>query len=250
MKKKSISPQEFAIKMEEIKNQGFIKTHRKGPTSVGKTLEDLLGIKENCIAGPDIGKVELKSARIGSNSMLTLNTKSPDVRGANSILRDKYGYKTKESIALNPNVNILHTTINGVNFNTLQGKEAFKIIFEDNLMKLIHKDDGETNVYWSTQKIKDAFKKKFPLEQLFYVKAKSEFREGVEYFHYVEAYHLKHFSAEKLLQHIKDGIIDIDIRIGLYTSGKKKGKSHDHGTAIRIRPDKLDLCFDSIERIV
>ena len=56
---------------------GWIKTHRSGPTGIGKTLEDLLGIVENNIDGPDFGDYELKSCRLNSNSMLTIFTKTP-----------------------------------------------------------------------------------------------------------------------------------------------------------------------------
>lgn len=31
----------------------------------------------------------------------------------------------------------------------------------------------------------------------------------------------------------------IDIRIGVYASGKNKGKTHDHGTAFRIKLERL-----------
>lgn len=72
--------QDFIIAMENIENQGFIKTHRRGRTGIGKTLEDLLGIKENNIPGPDLTNVELKSARMHSKSMVTLTTQSPDIK--------------------------------------------------------------------------------------------------------------------------------------------------------------------------
>lgn len=63
--------------LKKIEKQGFVKTHRGGNTGIGKTLEDLLGIEENNIAGPNGHQTELKSARKGSSSMLTLFTKSP-----------------------------------------------------------------------------------------------------------------------------------------------------------------------------
>ncbi len=31
----------------------------------------------------------------------------------------------------------------------------------------------------------------------------------------------------------------VDIRIGVYNTGKNKGKTHDHGTGFRITLDKL-----------
>lgn len=82
--------EKFVEKLIAIKNIGWIKTHRCGRTGIGKTLEDLLGIKENNIQSPDYGEYELKSARKNSNSMLILITKSPDAKSANSRLRNTY----------------------------------------------------------------------------------------------------------------------------------------------------------------
>lgn len=53
---------ELIQKLKAIKEMGYIKTHRSGNTGIGKTLEDLLGIKENNIPGPNAAMVELKSA--------------------------------------------------------------------------------------------------------------------------------------------------------------------------------------------
>jgi len=72
-----ITYEEMVKKLIEIKEMGFIRTHRSGNTGVGKTLEDLLGIKENNIPSPNGIKTELKSARKNAKSMLTLFTKSP-----------------------------------------------------------------------------------------------------------------------------------------------------------------------------
>lgn len=41
-------------------------------------------------------------------------------------------------------------------------------------------------------------------------------------------------TLDKLIKSIKDGKLLIDIRIGVYASGKNAGKTHDHGTAFRI----------------
>jgi hypothetical protein len=66
---------EIKKRLEEIKEIGFVKTHRSGQTGIGKTLEDLLGIKENNIPGPNaLGIIELKAIRKNSKSMLTLFT--------------------------------------------------------------------------------------------------------------------------------------------------------------------------------
>lgn len=235
---------DFKKEIKHINKKGYIQTRRSGDTGIGKTLEDELGIQENCIAAADLGTVELKAARNNSSSMLTLTTKSPDKRGANSKLRDKYGYKTDESIELNPNLNILHSTVNGQDFNTLNGQPFLKLSFEADKMYLEHYDDGILdNIYWSEKSLTKAFKKKFPEDKLYYVKANSKIIGGKEHFEYNKAYLLEGFDSKELLKNIQAGVIDVDIRIGIFTEGKKKGKSHDHGTAIRINPSKLDLCF-------
>ena len=91
---------DFIREYEKIVDMGWVRTHRAGPTGIGKTLEDLLEIPENNIDGPDFGEYELKSCRINSNSMLTMFTLSPLPRGANTTLRLKYGYSSEEHIQI------------------------------------------------------------------------------------------------------------------------------------------------------
>lgn len=79
--------QELTQKILEIKNRGFIKTHRLDDTGIGKTLEDLLGIKENNLKLPDVGDIELKAKRIDSQSMLTIATKAPNPRRNLELIR-------------------------------------------------------------------------------------------------------------------------------------------------------------------
>ena len=86
---------EFVEKLAQIKEMGFVESRRSGDTGIGKTLEDLLGISENNIAGPDFDIYELKSGRKDSASMLTLFTKAPMPKGANKSLLETFGYKQR-----------------------------------------------------------------------------------------------------------------------------------------------------------
>ena len=70
---------EFKEQFAIIRDRGFIRTHRNGPTGVGHTLEQELGMTENNIAVPDLGEVELKARRIASGSMVTLFTFNPNM---------------------------------------------------------------------------------------------------------------------------------------------------------------------------
>lgn len=246
------SDEKFQKELERIHSKGFIKSHRFGDTGVGKTLEDELGVQENSIQASDIGDVELKANRMGSNSKITLFTKSPNKRGVNNkILRKKYGYKTDESMELNKDIQILHTSVNGADFNTLNGEPFMKLTSKDDRLYLEHAKDGILeDVYWSEEELKKAFEKKYPAKKMYHVEAESKIQDGEEEFYYTEAYSLENFSADKMIEGLISGNLEMDIRLGVYASGKRKGKPHDNGTAIRVSPEKLDDCFDSKKKLL
>ncbi len=243
---KNLSTQELFVEaIRELSEKGFIPSLRKGPTGIGKTLEEYLGIEENCIDMPDIGTVELKAERIHASSMLTLKTLAPEKRGANNILANEYGYKTPDSILLNPNLNILHSTVTMSGFNAMHGEPFMKLTPVGDRLYLEHARDGIIKyAYWEEASLAKAIKKKYPYKKLYYVLAENKFVDAREYFHYVTAYYLEGFDANKLMECLKTGDIKIDLRIGIFTSGKSKGKRHDHGTGIRVGIKNLDMCFD------
>lgn len=105
--------EDFIREYRKIKEMGWIRTHRAGPTGVGKTLEDLLGIEENNHDAPDFGEYELKSCRVNSQSMLTMFTKTPQPPKANTYLRLKYGYS---SSAYDNEEKVLHSTLTAAHF--------------------------------------------------------------------------------------------------------------------------------------
>lgn len=246
------SDDKFKEAMEAIRDKGFIKTHRSGDTGIGKTLEDELGVEENSVQAADLGAVELKANRKNSNSKITLFTKSPDKRGVNNkILRAKYGYKTEESKELNPAINILHTTVNGKGFNTLDGKPFMKLTEKDDKIYLEHAEDGVLeDACWSKDSLKKAFDKKYPAKKMYHVQADSKTENGKESFHYNEAYSLENFSSEEMMDSLLSGELEMDIRLGVYASGNRKGKPHDNGTAFRVSPNKLDECFDEKKKLL
>lgn len=246
------SDSKFKKEMKKIHDKGFIKSHRSGDTGIGKTLEDELGVEENSVQASDIGDVELKANRIDSNSKVTLFTKSPNKRGVNNnLLRKKYGYKTEESKELNKDVQILHTSVNGTSFNTLNGKPFMKLTAKNNRLYLEHAEDGIIeDVYWDKEQLKKAYDKKYPAKKMYHVQAESILQDGEESFHFTEAYSLENFSADKMLDGLMSGDLEMDIRLGIYASGEKKGKPHDNGTAIRVSPNKLDNCFDTKKKLL
>ena len=79
------------------------------------------------------------------------------------MLRSKYGYQTDESRALNPSIKILHTQVNGKDFNTLNGKKFLKLTEKENRIYLEHAEDGIIkDAYWEKEQLEKAFNKKYP----------------------------------------------------------------------------------------
>lgn len=237
---------DFVREFTKIKNQGWIGTHRSGPTGVGKTLEDLLGIPENNLDEPDFGEYELKSCRIDSQSMLTMFTRAPQPARANTYLREKYGYS---SSAYDNDEKVLHATLSADRFTSIANTgNKLKIWCDIDGIYILSQDERE-NIFWSRETLKRCFEKKYK-NKFVYAKA---FSRGIginEEFHFVEAYEVSGFNYESFLDLLEDGKIYIDLRIGQYHSGPNKGKTHDHGTGFRIRESDQYLLFKNIRRIV
>ncbi len=233
--------EEFIRRLKEIKEMGFVKTHRSGQTGIGKTIEDLLGIEENNIPGPNaLGWIELKAIRKDSKSMITLFTLTPSPPKINSVLLKKYGYFSSKKKGKRK---ILHTTINGVEFNLIKNGKGFKIGISENRIDLIHYKDGIV-AYWEEEKLKERVKEK--LKNLVLIKAETQDKGRNEKFWFNEGYLLIEFDFENFKNLIKEGLILVDIRIGQYPDGR----THEHGTAFRIFPNNLDLCYSKKEKIL
>ncbi len=226
-------------KLKELKKIGYIKTHRAGNTGVGKTLEDLLGIDENNIPGPNAANIELKAARKNATSMLTLFTKSPAPPKINSVLLNRFGYESTRD----KNKKELHTTVNAIDFNKLKGEKGFKIEIKKDRINLLT-DRKEVIAYWEKETLKKSFERKLP--KLLYVKVETKGKGVDEEFWFNEVWMLSGFDFPNFVSLLKEGVILVDIRIGQHPDGRP----HDHGTAFRILPVKLDLCFSQRKKIV
>lgn len=234
--------EDFIREFEIIRDKGWIKTHRLGPTGIGKTLEDLLGIVENNDDTPDFGEYELKSSRTSSNSMLTLFTRAPKPARSNTYLRAKYGYS---SSSYDNESKVLHATLSANRYVPIQNTGKFLKITCDEEKIFIESKEEKENVYWPYELLKTAFMRKYK-NKLVYVKADSRGSGASEEFHFKEAYEIFDFDFHLMINLLKIGKIYVDLRIGQYSDGR----THDHGTGFRIREQDQPLLFHTIKRIV
>lgn len=237
---------DFIREYQKICQMGWIKTHRSGPTGIGKTLEDLLGIVENNIDGPDFGDYELKSCRLNSNSMLTIFTKTPQPQGAANTLRMTFGYS---SDAYDNDEKVLHSTPSADRFVSIADTgRSLKVVCGPEKISIIA-EDGVEYAYWTRDQLKKAFEKKYK-NKFVYAKAQSRGSGASEEFRFVEAYEVSGFNYEAFVNLLEQGKIYIDLRIGQYHDGAKNGQTHDHGTGFRIKENDQPLLFKINRKIV
>jgi hypothetical protein len=214
-------------KLQEIKNRGFIPSLRRGSTGIGYTFETVFGIQENNIPIPDIGgRVEIKTIRRGSQSLITLFTFN---RGVWHIkqrnLIQNYGYiDEKGRYALKNTVFYGKTTSQGISLNVDENK---------NTIHLIDANTREILATWDIYVIVGTFMVK--LSRLLIVIADRKLEQGREHFHYNEAYLLTNPSPRNFLKAFKSSLIGIDLRMHL----KESGIVRNRGTAFRIKEKDL-----------
>jgi hypothetical protein len=237
-----VTIEDFIREYEKIRNKGWIRTHRGGPTGIGKTLEDLLGIAENNIDEPDFGICELKSVRTNATSMLTMFTKTPQPPRSNGLLLSKFGYVSDEIYG--NDTKVLHATLSADRFTTVRGNNNLKIhCAEDGIY--FESQHGIENVYYNRDVLRECFNRKYR-GTFVYAYADSMGRGSDEQFHFVKAFAVSGFSYDDFADLLERGIIKVDIRIGQYPDGRL----HDHGTGFRIRECDQVLLFRNKEQLV
>jgi len=220
-------------------------SERKSNTGIGKTLEELLGIHENNFSKGDIevpmvGLVELKSSRIGSQSMITLFTKSPEPRSVgNKQLLERFGYYRNGSMFKE-----LHFTL-FYGHNLIDGKDLVLEITgneENRRIDLIDPSENLVVAYYSERALEQAAFNKLS-SGLVLVEAESKFVNTVEYFKYCKATYMCGLDINATFQLIRDKKLKLDLRLGTYKSGRSKGKPHDHGNGFRMFDKDLERLF-------
>ena len=160
---------EIRKKLKDIKNKGYVKSFRKGPTGIGYTLETLLQIAENNISSPDFGEIELKAQREdhkGMTTLFTVDKKAWQIKQLEAIR--KYGSYDKDgrkgmyyTMGMKPN-------------------SAGLFLYVDDVSVSVRHISGEVIAVWQLIEVERRFMAK--VKNTLLVKAKVEKRDGIEYF--------------------------------------------------------------------
>ena len=200
IKHQRLTINKFKAKFKQVKAKGWVASKRKGPTGVGQTLEQLLGIKENNIALPDLGKVELKAHRIGSSSMITLFTFNRKAWKMNPLAAiKKYGTRDE-----NGRLGMYFTMSRTPNSMGL-------LLYVDEKTISVRHVSGEIVAEWQLEALAKRFMQKTP--GLVLVSAFSEMRGDTEWFKYDRAQLLTGTSSGIIRNQFLSDNVQFDIRM-------------------------------------
>lgn len=222
---------EFKKEFAKIKKIGWVESHRKGPTGIGHTLEQILGLDENNIALPDLTEIELKAHRANSSSMITLftfNRKAWRMKPLDAVL--KYGTPDK-----NGRLGLYFT------MSRTPNSSGLFLHIEDECISVRH-ISGELIAEWRIDQLAEQFRNKMPA--LLLVSALSEERAGREWFKFTRAQLLTGTTPDIIREQLEVGNILVDLRL------HDKGTSaRNHGTGFRAYESKLPTLFKTIKEI-
>lgn len=229
MPKDKLTLNKFMRVFGKLKAKGWVKSERRGSTGIGHTLEKSIGLSENNIAYPDLGRIELKAHRINSNSMITLftfNRKVWKMKPLEAI--KKYGTPDE-----NGRLGLYFT------MSRIPNSSGLFLHIESESISVRHVS-GEVVAEWQLQVLAERFTKKIPA--LILVSAFSEMRGDDEWFKFDRAQLLTGTSAEIIRGQILAGNILVDLRLH-----DKITSARNHGTGFRAHEDKLPLLFQTVK---
>ena len=233
-------------KLDKIKNLGWIECENKNKSVTGKTLENLLEINPDNFEIPDYNTVEIKSKVSKRENYIDLFCATPDSYVLETKrLYDKYGYLDSN------NYKILNFVLYGEFLKPINNEYSAKLRIDYKnkkvIMEVYNKDNEliDNLSSWSFELLEEKLCRK--LNYVCLVEGDKKFSHNVLYVSYnkYKFYKLKKFS--NFIQLLKRGQIRISFTLGVYKSGSKSGKMHDHGTQFSIRKENVKLLFDEIE---
>lgn len=217
---------------------GPIPSMGSADTSVGRTLETLLGIKINSSKQPDYKGIELKSFRSSRTNRKNLFAQVPNwnlskFKSSSEIL-DAFGYSRNQDFKL-------YCTVSAISRNS----QGLSLRLESDIKQIIENSDkpeiGDF-VVWTLDNLHDRLQEKH--RETFWVEANSTFIDGKEYFQYTFVEHTKKPILSQFDMLVDQGIITLDHLI----KRNSVGKVVERGPLFKIKPKGLDLLFPPSEK--
>jgi hypothetical protein len=226
---------ELLFKLRAIAARGFVPALLQADTSIGRTLEKLLGIEMNSSKTPDYKGIELKSARENRGTRKGLFAKTPNwelskFKNRNEIL-DAFGYWEKGIFRL-------YNTIRATGRNA-QGLILRTDYEQDYLIENSDKKEIGDFLTWELGVLRNTLATKH--KETFWIKAQSKIENDKEYFLFKSAEHTKSPILNQFGLLIDIGAITLDYPIKRI----ENGSIIDKGCNFKLRPNALNMLFPS-----
>ncbi len=227
-----------------IWNRNLLKFQRKdikgicnGYSSIGRTLENELGLAENEFGIPDYDGIEIETRRTYSKSAITLFNATPDGDELFEIerLKNAYGYPCKKDRRFK----VLYVEAYG-NKSIFAGiKYQYKIEIDrakEKIYLCVHDRNNniiERKVSWSFNYIKERLLLK--LNYLAVINAWDKKIDGNDCYKYYKVSFYKLISFNKFIDLLENGTIKIVIKVDIHTGKSNYGKTYDHGCGFPLK---------------
>lgn len=224
---------ELLLKLRNIASTGFVPALLQADTSIGRTLEHLLGIQMNSSKNPDYKGIELKSARENKGTRKGLFAQKPNwelskFKNRNQIL-DEFGYWEKGIFRL-------YNTIRATGRNT-QGLILRTDYELNHLFENSDKPSIGDFLTWKLEDLKSTLITKH--KETFWIEAESKMINQKEHFLYKKVIHTKNPLVNQFGLLIDIGAITIDYNMKRLVDGKVE----DKGCNFKLKPNALTLLF-------
>jgi len=224
--------------LRKVAQRGAIPSMLEADTSVGRTLETVLGIPINSSKQPDYKGIELKSFRTNKGNRKNLfaqvpNWKLSKIKSSAEIL-DNFGYWREEDFKLYCTVSALKPNPQGLSLKV-----------DADIQHLIEKSEQKEIgdfVVWTLEKLHNRLLEKH--RETFWVSAESIRIDGKEHFLYKEVEHTRKPIVSQFDLLLEQGIITVDHLI----KRNSKGKVVEKGPLFKIKPNSLNLLFPPSEK--
>ena len=229
---------ELLDKLRIIARSGYVKSIMpdRADTSIGRTLESLLGVAINSSQNPDYKGIELKSYRFkkkGSSTRHNLFAKVPNwqlskFKSSREIL-ENFGYSRSDEFKLYCTVSTKKRNAQGL---------CLVLDFEDDqLFENSDKLEIGNFVLWLMEDLRRKLLEKH--NETFWVEAKSKIDAGEEYFQFTKVTHTRKPIKTQFDLLLSQGYITVDHLI----KRNKTGKVSEKGPLFKINPAALELLF-------
>jgi len=226
--------------LRRVARLGPIPSMLEADTSVGRTLENALGISINSSKQPDYKGIELKSFRGSRKNRKNLFAQVPDWQlskfKSSAEILDSFGYKRKDDYKL-------YCTVSAIARNS----QGLSLRLDSDIKQIIENSDNPEIgdfVVWTLDKLHNRLHEKH--KETFWVEAESIVIDGREHFQYKFVEHTKKPISSQFDILVDQGIITLDHLIKRNSAGKVVEK----GPLFKINPKGLNLLFPPSEKYI